>query len=961
MKKKIKYKLNNNLLAPFCLAIFICLLGAFLNSYLFYNSFFRALTKLNEEPIAKITFKYKTAQRKFLDRVVWDRLRQNSPVYNGDTIHTSALSEATIWFTDGNVIDLSENTMAQVFLSEDKKLKAELSDGFAVIDSSASGNGMTISSGGVEVAVDSGSALSAQGGKISDSSGIAVQVIKGNVSVKTNDKESVSVSAGEEIKIDNAGVNKNLFTVTEPAPNSRILYHTKKAFPVKFNWKSDNIEEKTPFMLNIYSDKNFENKITEISANVGKPVSVELKSGKYFWKISGKDFSADGRFQLIQSLPPDVISPVENYSYFYRTRNPAVRLIWSESEFATAYKLEISKSPRFDKLVIEQRSSTTSSIISTLAEGKYYWRVTPFYTINRIGFTEPSKSSSFVIEKKKGLSKPVQLVPVVDGIVNTESDANDIYFSWKQEDEAVKYNIKIADNIELNKPVISEVVQENYFTMKSGTKKLKDGKWYWAVSQVDFEGNESVLSEVRPFFAFTGKPNQHTIEPQEGYRTSASLMPDMRFTWKCNLPENFEITFEIASDSSFNKILVSKKQDGTSDKGFTFKPGTYYWRLVSSNGIDGAELITPTKSFTVLDNLSAAELVEPAKYKVVAREIAPVKFVWEKVPEADYYKFSISKKDGTLVYENTVYDSFAEVDMYSKKFTDKTEYRYQVQAQSFAIPGVCSRRTGKISEKEFFLYKLRPVEILSPKVGSSIKGDVAVLNPVVAEWNSVDEVKEAQFILYRTDVSPKREILKIPSQTEFNSGKKIAPKKIVIDPYDGLRPGNYEIIVNAKTMDDIDISNSDKKNRGRFKILPVEPLPIPNSLVTNPSVFDVEYLRILENPRQINLSWKPVSGATEYHVSIKNKEGKILLYNKVIEKGTSYKIDFNEISDENKSAFSSGTFTWSVQAIQRIDRNKDGVLDKILKDSPLAYGTFSTNIPSPRRPKGKEASNPYGN
>ena len=161
MKKKIKSKSKNNFFIPFCLAIFVCLAGAALNSFLFYNSFFRALTKMNETPIATITFKYKTAQRKFLERVVWDRLRQNSPVYNGDTIHTANLSEATIWFSDGNIMELSENTMAQVFLSEDKSLKAELSDGFATIDSSLSEQGMTLSSNGVEVAVQSGAALSA--------------------------------------------------------------------------------------------------------------------------------------------------------------------------------------------------------------------------------------------------------------------------------------------------------------------------------------------------------------------------------------------------------------------------------------------------------------------------------------------------------------------------------------------------------------------------------------------------------------------------------------------------------------------------------------------------------------------------------------------------------------------------------------------------------------------------------
>ena len=146
MKKKTRYRLKNNLTVPFWIAFLFCLIGATVSLELFYKSFSRALTKMHEEPVAEITFKYKTAQRKFLDRTVWDRLRQHSPVYNGDTIHTAALSEATIWFPDGNVMDLAENTMAQIFVNQDKSLLADLIDGEAYIDASTSENAVVLSS-----------------------------------------------------------------------------------------------------------------------------------------------------------------------------------------------------------------------------------------------------------------------------------------------------------------------------------------------------------------------------------------------------------------------------------------------------------------------------------------------------------------------------------------------------------------------------------------------------------------------------------------------------------------------------------------------------------------------------------------------------------------------------------------------------------------------------------------------
>ena len=125
MKKKTKSRLKNDLAVPFRIAVFICLICAAVSYWLFHQSFFRALSKMGEEPIATITFKYKTAERKFLERVVWDRLRQNSPVYNGDTIHTADLSEATVWFVDGTTLDLAENTMAQIFLHGDGLLAAD--------------------------------------------------------------------------------------------------------------------------------------------------------------------------------------------------------------------------------------------------------------------------------------------------------------------------------------------------------------------------------------------------------------------------------------------------------------------------------------------------------------------------------------------------------------------------------------------------------------------------------------------------------------------------------------------------------------------------------------------------------------------------------------------------------------------------------------------------------------------
>ena len=973
MKKKTKSRLRNSLFVPFCAAIFVCVLGAAANSFLFYKNFFRALTKLNEEPIATITFKYKTAQRKFLDRVVWDRLRQNSPVYNGDTIHTSNFSEATIWFSDGNIMDLSENTMAQVFLSENKALRAELSGGSAVLDSSDAQEGMTLSSNGISVRLEKGSSLSAKSSadKSSAQKNLSLQVMSGKASVQKNEKgeeKLFAVGEGDSLVLAETGdFKETAVKMLEPSQNAKILYHSDGSKKVDFKWKTENSDsDKISTLLLVSSDRNFKDIVYRFFSENQSGASFDLKPGAYYWKLSAlqndeeKD-SQNGKIQLIQSPLPELLVPVSEYEFNYRTKLPAIRLIWTESPYATSYRLEIASDPDMKNLVLDQRQNLTSAIISTLKEGTYWWRVTPYYTVNKIGLSSPSEIKSFSVRKKENLPVPEVLVPLDNGIVNTEVSAKGISFSWKYEDDAAKYTIKIADKPNFSSPKIRQQTSENYITFDPKELNLADGKWFWAVNYVDDEGNVSKSSEVRAFYAMKGSPEQHTIEPVDGYRSAQSFVPDTKFTWKRNLPENFETTFELSSDKDFSNLIYSEQTKNSSLRGLNLKPGTYFWRINSKSTTDEMNLISSAKTFVVLDSLEAPELKNPGS-KAVARETVPYKFEWDEIEDADFYKFAIYRLDSkNPVYEENVYGTQIDVDMFNpKEFADKMNYRWQVQAQANAVPGFSSRRTGKLAEKSFYLVKLRPVEVAVPSQNAKINGADAILNPVTAKWNSVDKVKKAQFMLTKIDENPPKTIIKIPSDEEFNGKKNsVAPSEVLLDTADGLRAGNYEIIVYAETLDGIDISNTDKKKRRAFTVLPIEPLEKAGNLAAKPAVFNREYLSVKGNPKNITLFWEKVPMATDYFLTIKDKKGRVLL-EKNVKNGTSYKIDFTAISPEEKLLFSKGKFSWSVFGVRRVDADKDGKLDKILQEGIVSESVFETDIPTPKKSKAKGAANPYG-
>lgn len=994
MQKKIKSKQNDSLFKYFVITIFICLIGAFISSALFYKGFFRALTKLNEEPIATITFKYKTAQRKFLERVVWDRLRQNSPVYNGDTIHTENLAEATVYFIDGNVMNLSENTMAQVFLSENQLLTAELTDGYATVDAGEAGAGVVLVADGMEIALEAGSSVGAgieskskSSGVVGESSlekeedvqketeekrGFSVQVLKGNAVVQSEDGTKVDVVEGQGIAFDKQGQSLPVLVVTNPLPNSKILSTTEEKVLVPFRWNfgETKISENQKVYLTVAIDKDFENVVVFEDITNQNETQIQLDAEKYFWKVSVVEdatkenvlTSQSGKLQIIKSLKPNQIVPAENASFSYRSRIPSIRFMWGEANQATSYKVEIATNPSMENPIVEQRTNLTSLIISTLEFGNYYWRVTPYYTINNLGFANPSEVKSFSVERKSVLKKPSLYVPLDNGIVNTDEEIGSIAFSWKRESEAESYIVKIANNSELKNPFIIETTKDNFFTFdtKNVEKKLKDGKWFWSVTVQDFEGTLSEASDIRTFFAMKGKPEQHLIEPFDGFKVADSFVFDTKFTWKKNFPESFESYLQISKNQDFRMIEKEEKVLGNSFSGANLKEGVYYWRLKSVNTIDGSEFVTSGRKIDVVGNLAAANLIEPTD-RIIARETVPCEFKWSEVSDASYYKLMIYKKsDNKLVLEDVIYDTEYKTDLFHNSiFEDKTMYRWELQAHANAIPGISSRRTGKIAEGEFLFARLRPVSIDFPPKNYVLKGEDAILKPITAKWSSVDKVKSAQFVLRKVDEERPIEVIKIPTDEQMKGEFKIAPNNVLLDTPDGIKTGRYEIVVYAQTLDDIDISNIEEKYLGKFTVLPIEPLEQSKNLQVSPQSFDIEYLKNQKNPKTITFKWGKVSKATEYHFEIIDQKGKSVL-SEIIKDKTSYLLDFVKLPDAQKRIFSNGNFTWTVKGVRRIDSDKDGKLDKIFQEGAESESSFNTNIPTPTKSKAKGAVNPYG-
>lgn len=913
MKKKTKYRLRNDLIVPFWIAVLICVFGAAISATFFYKSFFRALSKLNELPIATITFKYKTAQRKFIDRVVWDRLRQNSEVYNGDTIHTSDLSEATVWFDDGTVLDLSENTMVQIFLHDNGTLAAELGEGSATVDSSENSAGVTITAANISVDVKAGSKLFAQ--KSQDNKNIILNVEKGNASLESGG----IVRAGEAVNIDDEGRKTSVISMLSPVPSSKILYFTENEYPLNFEWTGTDFTKE--YVIKISTDKDFNNVVNSLQTSGINNLTVNLQNGTYYWKmqeVSDSSIEEDlcsGKFQLIQSLKPELVAPVADYKYNYRKKKPAVRFIWSESPTATAYNFVVADNPDLRNPVIEQRTSSSSSIISTLGQGKYYWSVTPFYTINKIGLANQSEVGSFIIEQRGELESPVLMVPA-DGSFVDRTQQKGTIFSWRSEPEASTYKLRVGTTKDFRNAIIEREVTTNYINISYDMlQNLATGQYFWNVVYVDSEGNSSPVSETREFYALNGTVEQRTVFPPDGYNIWLPLLTDTRFTWKTNILLNH--TIQIATDERFRNIVFEGQSNSSAFSGVNLDVGTYYWRVVAKDS--AFEAATQPKVLNIVKGLDAPMLIAPTSVSnAVVRPGIPFTFKWTEVDGAEYYRIKIYDTSGekVLIDENFIEDTSFELNM------DKyPEGYYKWDIQAFANENEESTRlNSSVNDSRFYLRIIRPVVLKTPTYGTQIDGWTAKENDTSLTWLSYENFADANLVLRKVSGTSSNVVEEGAYIYEKDYKQEIWNRKGNVQSIGKLSSGEYEWCVIAETPDGYDISSEEPF---RFEVLPIEPFAAPaNPKAVDGPRYNADYIkksRKENNGRPFILfEWDSVYRASDYIVEIydskKNKLLSIPIYGK-----DNTKLKFEELEK--------GKYYWSVKAVSFNEEKTEVFID----------------------------------
>jgi len=255
---------------------------------LFRRDLMQTFRLQNVEPVGTVVVKRNTVQRRLGDRIVWDRLAHESPVYIWDIIRVADISAATLYIQD-NSIDLGENTLIRIIPSADGE--------------------------GIMIVLDSGNlflvAGDESGGLVIDINGQHFIPVPGNI-LSAAVTEEGQTSFREYENIDQL-IQNNLSReipgprLLSPAVNSVFRYNDN--LPV-MNFRWERIEEAVSYILEVSSVPDFSSLHFRRISSVSSLSNIGLESGLWFWRVipvlpsvlnSNADYSTVSFFSIEQT------------------------------------------------------------------------------------------------------------------------------------------------------------------------------------------------------------------------------------------------------------------------------------------------------------------------------------------------------------------------------------------------------------------------------------------------------------------------------------------------------------------------------------------------------------------------------------------------------------------------------------------------------------------------------------
>jgi hypothetical protein len=278
---------SNNIVKKFRLPefvlVFLLLIIAIVCIDMFRHDLLFTFNLQNVEPVGTVVVRKNTVQRRLGDRVLWDRLDRQSPVYLGDTIRVADISAATLYI-QGSSIDLEANTLVRIISAPDgESIQIVLSQGTVSFFAGDQGANIILDLNGQQLRPMPGVILNAT----------------------VTEAGEVSSNIIENILRDIPAPD-----LLSPVFNSNFNYYD--SLPVLFfQWTE--VEEAVSYILEVCRTSDFTN--PQLLERTSSVIFIEsnLGEGTWFWRVTpvipsiyssaGISSSSTGFFRIESAVP----------------------------------------------------------------------------------------------------------------------------------------------------------------------------------------------------------------------------------------------------------------------------------------------------------------------------------------------------------------------------------------------------------------------------------------------------------------------------------------------------------------------------------------------------------------------------------------------------------------------------------------------------------------------------------
>jgi hypothetical protein len=615
-------------------------------SFLYYKDVTTKVQAGNNELVGTVTYKRKTAERKYAGQVIWEGVENNVSLYNYDSIRTSDQSEASLRLNDGTEIKLNENSMILLSLTKNQ-IDIQFDQGSITANRGETKGDLkklNIKSGTTNVSIDKSNVKLSQ----NRSGDLNLSVAKGNADISTGKgAEKVGTDQALIVAKDSGDVIKFELAVklVSPFADEYFLTPSDKR-KVDFSWQALKGEHNVFFELS--KEESFINIIQKKDVK-GNNLSVELEKGIYYWRIRAvhritkkEEFSESRRFTVLWDEPITLISPANKETITYRNALPIINFKWTKSEIASNYKLVLASDVSMEKTIKTFDTPQNSIVLDSLSKGVYYWRIEKNTGLKDIGKTNPSGIFELNIKEKEITSPPELLYP---GNAKQFSKAvlekQNITFTWKNIPEIREYRFSVARDEAFKDVVFSGASKVNFLQLE---KNLARGNYYWRVAG-RLEGDESTDPSMARIFSVIDTeevrlvlPEKNAVLTVEENEKSASV----RFSWMASeIKGNYKALISKSDDfSSLYKDDIIKFP--STNTAMQIEPGKYYWKVTVIDS-DGSILAdSRPQFFSVQNNLDTPVIISPKNGYTVNMSDKDILYLnWNKVEGASIYRISV--------------------------------------------------------------------------------------------------------------------------------------------------------------------------------------------------------------------------------------------------------------------------------------------------------------------------------